>query len=146
MDDRALVEDEILERNRVSAELWKWLKRQESYWIQQSREKWLKEGDRNTKYFHAKVTSRLRRSRLEQIMVNGELSRRPDVIHEAVFGYYKSLFREDWSNRPICSSIGLNKLGEDDASWLVRPVEEEEIVSAVWSCDNSTASSRVGRF
>ncbi|TYH01231.1 hypothetical protein ES288_A09G041400v1 [Gossypium darwinii] len=41
--------------------------REESYWAQRSRSKWLKEGDRNTRYFHAKATGRLKKNLIEKL-------------------------------------------------------------------------------
>ncbi|KAB1671561.1 hypothetical protein, partial [Gossypium barbadense] len=41
--------------------------REESYWAQRSRSRWLREGDRNTRYFHAKATSRLKKNNIERI-------------------------------------------------------------------------------
>ncbi|TYI86331.1 hypothetical protein E1A91_D04G058000v1, partial [Gossypium mustelinum] len=41
--------------------------REERYWAQRSRVQWLKGGDRNTKYFHAKATGRLKKNSIEKI-------------------------------------------------------------------------------
>ncbi|KAK8356484.1 hypothetical protein V6Z12_A05G356700 [Gossypium hirsutum] len=41
--------------------------REESYWAQRSRSKWLREGDRNTRYFHSKATGRLKKNFIEKL-------------------------------------------------------------------------------
>ncbi|KAG4171454.1 hypothetical protein ERO13_A12G210150v2, partial [Gossypium hirsutum] len=41
--------------------------REERYWAQRSRAQWLKEGDRNTKYFYAKATGRLKKNSIKRI-------------------------------------------------------------------------------
>lgn len=42
-------------------------KNEEIFWGQKARHKWLKEGNRNTAYFHATVTSRRRRNRMSRL-------------------------------------------------------------------------------
>ncbi|XP_071902842.1 uncharacterized protein [Coffea arabica] len=42
-------------------------KEEEQHWHQKSRIQWLKEGDKNTKYFHALVHGRRRRNRLNKL-------------------------------------------------------------------------------
>ncbi|XP_040970914.1 uncharacterized protein [Gossypium hirsutum] len=45
---------------------------EESYWAQRSRIKWLREGDRNTKFFHVRATSRHKKNNIERLQDHGE--------------------------------------------------------------------------
>ena len=44
------------------------LKAEEMFWRQKSRVLWLREGDRNSKYFHALVKQRRARNRITQLL------------------------------------------------------------------------------
>ena len=48
----------------------KWTLLEETSWRQKSREIWLREGDKNTKYFHKMVNAKAMRNLLSKIRVN----------------------------------------------------------------------------
>lgn len=52
-------------------ELWDWLKRKEVHWAQNSRIKWLKEGDKNTIFFSYDGHHSKKRNCIESLVING---------------------------------------------------------------------------
>ena len=59
-------------RNSAREEYQKWALMEEVSWRQKSREIWLKERDRNSKFFHKMANAHIRRNFLAEIKVNGE--------------------------------------------------------------------------
>ncbi|KAL9667122.1 hypothetical protein QQ045_001471 [Rhodiola kirilowii] len=56
----------ILEE-KISVEMDEWLAREELMWRQRSRVEWLKFGDKNTKFFHARVSQRRKKNCIERL-------------------------------------------------------------------------------
>jgi hypothetical protein len=54
---------EKLEQN-LQQELTLILKQEEAVWFQKSRSQWIKDGDRNTRYYHVKTINRRRRNKI----------------------------------------------------------------------------------
>ena len=57
----------------VSKELDDLLLKQEIFWAQRSRISWLKNGDKNTKFFHSKATQRRRRNYIQGLKILMEI-------------------------------------------------------------------------
>lgn len=62
--------DPMVERQeirRITDRMDELLYREEMMWLQRSRLTWLKEGDRNTKYFHKQAVSRAPKNRIKKL-------------------------------------------------------------------------------
>lgn len=69
--DRSLMEGPNERLSHLKADLWAQynsLLDQEEYWLHLSRTKWLKLGDRNTKFFHQSALIRRRHNRIEALL------------------------------------------------------------------------------
>ena len=70
---RSLTLAEAEQKKEAKDAFHKWVQMEEVHWRQKSRELWLKEGDRNTGYFHRMANAHRRNNSLDRIMINGEL-------------------------------------------------------------------------
>lgn len=65
----------------------------EVYWRQRSRAVWLREGDKNTKFFHSTATSRKRKNRIRGIVdENNQWIEEADEIKKIFCEYFENLF------------------------------------------------------
>ena len=69
------------------------LLKEEKMWKQRSRDSWLKEGDRNTRYFHSRASHRRRRNSILSVTNEaGETFTDSDLIGTQFTDYYQALF------------------------------------------------------
>ncbi|RVW55331.1 Transposon TX1 uncharacterized 149 kDa protein [Vitis vinifera] len=69
--ERCLSFAETEQKKEAKDAFHKWVLLEEVHWRQKSRELWLKEGDRNTGYFHRMANAHRRNNSLDRIMING---------------------------------------------------------------------------
>jgi hypothetical protein len=128
---RVLSKDEKNERIHLISDLETNMYLDEICWRQKSRVKWLKEGDKNTKYFHTVANSHRRRNSIRQLSINGVLSTDQEAIKAEISGFYRQLYIEDTTYRPSLDGLSFSSISPEEASWLERPFEEEEISQVV---------------
>ncbi|XP_012827280.1 PREDICTED: uncharacterized protein LOC105948608 [Erythranthe guttata] len=64
------------------------------YWRQRSKVQWVREGDRNTSFFHAKATTRKRINTVNKIKDNSGFWRdKPEEIEKVISDYFEEIFK-----------------------------------------------------
>lgn len=138
-NSRNLTEDELAERREAQTNLWTWLKRKEIFWAQNSRAKWLKEGDQNTRYFHALASIRKRKNALTSLSINGVVINDPAGIRDEAVSFFSNIFTEKYPQRPVFTGLEFKKLSPEQSSSLVAQFTHREIDEDVRSCNAQKA-------
>lgn len=134
---RVLESHEIEERKSAQLELWEWLRRKESFWAQNSRAKWIREGDKNKRNFHSLASIQSRRNCTESLISNGRIIESPDEIKLGAKAFLNNLFFEAHQTRPTFNGLNFQQLGEEQGQFLTTYFSHEEIDAVVASCDSS---------
>lgn len=113
-------------------ELWK---REELYWSQWSRLKWLDGGDRNTKFFHASTLQRRGRNRLHRIKnKSGIWVEGKEKIFEAIVDNFEDVYKSDpASDLAFIGEVIPSLVSAQMNEMLLAPVTESEIKEAAFS-------------
>ncbi|KAL5791779.1 hypothetical protein ACOSP7_000373 [Xanthoceras sorbifolium] len=78
----------------------------EVFWRQRSRATWLKAGDKNSKFFHAKASQRRRRNKINGILdSDGVWKEKEADIARVVSDYYNKLFDSTFSSCFLTDSV-----------------------------------------
>jgi hypothetical protein len=136
---RRLSEEEMERRRVLVADLEASLLQEEISWRQKSRVRWLKEGDKCTKFFHQVASANRRNNSIESLMVNGSPTSDPTSIGDHVVNYYKSLFSEPLSWRPRLDNLEFDRLNGEEAASLENPFEEKEVREVIKGMDRDKA-------
>ena len=130
-DSRGLSVKETVEVGRIHDELEKSTLLEEICWRQKSRVLCVREGDRNTKIFHGIANSHKSFNSIDRLMVDGEFSSDPTAIADCISQFYRQLYFEDVAHRPVIDDVDFSSISVEDASWLDRPFEEEEVFGVI---------------
>lgn len=121
---------------RIYSRLSQTLRDEETKWRLKSRQLWLREGDKNTSYFHKQVTIRKARNTVSTIKDSeGKIYTTQDTIKEAATNHFKNLLTEDKSEEDYSTLLQYipKEVTRETNSRLTHEVEEEEVQKAIWS-------------
>ena len=79
---------------------------EEMSWRQKSKELWLKEVDRNTRFFHQMANTHQRINHISRIKVNGSWVTKEEDIKEAVGNIFKKPLSVERGWRPPVFDLG----------------------------------------
>ena len=111
------------------------LKVEEMFWRQKSRVLWLREGDRNSKFFHALVKQRRAKNRITQLLdENGNVVEDEERLVVIATSYFRQIFEssnpEDIADALTEVSTSITGAVNED---LTRPVTEWEVKLALFA-------------
>ncbi|XP_038982901.1 uncharacterized protein LOC120110929 [Phoenix dactylifera] len=130
-----LEEGEMSDLRRYLASHHSLLHQQETMWRQKSRVQWVKEGDRNTRFFHRSTVIRRQRNMIRSLRVGtSQWVVEDTAVRQVLLDFFRSRWTEvdgpyvsDQLPRPaVC-------VEESENAALIQPVSNKEVQEAVWS-------------
>ena len=92
--ERELNLEEAEGRVNARADFKRWELAEEISWRQKSRETWLKEGDRDTGFFHRTANAHRRRNCINSISINGRKLEKEAEIKDGLVAAFQNLFSD----------------------------------------------------
>ena len=106
--------------------------KEEVFWRQRSRIKWIKEGDNNSKFFHRMANGRRKKKIIKSLMSEERVSiRNIDDISIEVLNFFGKLYNPK-SNSWRIEGLDWSPISRQSTKWLNRPFLEEEVHCAVF--------------
>lgn len=103
----------------------------------------MKEGDKNTKFFHRVANIQKRSNYIGMLIADGALIDDENVFSKKLVDYYEDLFYEEEDKRPILDGLDFSSKNHKDATWLERNFEEV-VMEALNSLNGDKAPSLDG--
>ena len=126
-----LTVEETEARNLARVDYKYWSLLEEVSWRQKSRELWLKEGDKNTSFFHRMANSHKRRNCIKKVRVNGNWFKDEASIKREVAASFQSTLSAPGGWRPCLSGLNFKELGRDATDSLEVPFTVEDFYAAL---------------
>ncbi|KAJ9691417.1 hypothetical protein PVL29_013560 [Vitis rotundifolia] len=89
--ERRLSEEETISKKEAKESYAKWVSLEETHWRQHSKELWLREGDKNTGYFHRMAAAHRRINYMDRIKINGVWLTEEKDVREGVVNAFQHL-------------------------------------------------------
>lgn len=131
----------LMERNADSREIRQALDRmnellyrEEMLWLQRSRISWLKEGDRNTKFFHSKAVWRAKKNRISRLRASdGTIHNTATTMEKLATDYFKEIYKADPNlDQASVSQLFQKKVTAAMNENLCKEFTDEEIADALF--------------
>ena len=137
--EKELSLEEAEKREKAREDFKEWVDLEEVSWRQKSREIWLKEGDRNTGFFHRMANSHRRRNSISSISINGRRLVKEAEVKEGLVGAFQSLLSASNNWCLPYPELYFNLIGANQTAKLAKMFTEEEVLAAVSGLNDDKA-------
>ncbi|RVW76178.1 putative mitochondrial protein [Vitis vinifera] len=137
--ERILTVEEAELKKAAKDSFKKWVLLEEAHWRQHSREIWLREGDRNTGFFHRMASAHRRNNAMGSIKVNGEWLVEEQEVKEGIVNSFQQLLTKDMAWQADIGNIQVGCISQQDAEGIEVPFVENEILSALMEMNGDKA-------
>ena len=122
---------ELERKTEELEELKKWVLFEEILWRQKSREIWLKEGDRNTKFFHKMANSHKKHNEMTGLKIDGIWHREGQDMQQGIVNAFQTLLSDPRDWKPNLEGLTFSKLENQEPAVLELPFSKEEVFRAL---------------
>ncbi|XP_074360858.1 uncharacterized protein LOC141701117 [Apium graveolens] len=110
------------------------LEKQEIFWRQRAKQFWLREGDRNSSFFHKYATTRKEHNKIKKLKdKHGEWKEENAEIQEVITEYFTELFSSVKDSMRLSPRIKFPVISDIQKEKLVTPIADEEVKAAVFA-------------
>ncbi|XP_031101801.1 uncharacterized protein LOC116005700 [Ipomoea triloba] len=110
------------------------LDQEEAFWFQKSRVDWIKDGDRNTRFYQNAAVIRRNKNRIRFLKINGSWTDNHSSLSSHITDFFTSLFcRVDTNDAAVLTPVAEeHTISSTQAGGLCRQVSLEEVRKAVF--------------
>ena len=137
--ERSLSLEETKLKKEAKESYKKWVLMEESHWRQLSREIWLKEGDKNTRFFHRMANAHRSNNSLDKIKIDGVWLLEEQEMREGVAHAYQQMLFEDSGWKADTGRLQLDQISQQEAENLEIPFSKNEIQLALMEMNGDKA-------
>ncbi|KAE8698885.1 Phospholipid-transporting ATPase 3 [Hibiscus syriacus] len=117
--------------------LWRLYRIEESVWFQRARTRWIKGGDRNTRFFHLCALNKNRRNAITSLKINGTVVLDPSLIKTHISDFFKTTFNSISTMEVENLFLDFSKLSREQSTKIEEKFSEQEVWQAIASSDSS---------
>lgn len=119
--------------NDSAAQLRRLYDQEEAYWKQRSKQHWLKEGDRNTKFFQQYAIGRRRKNRLSKIQNEDNIWVEGVAMQKVIKDYFTNIFSSSLNSLSGEGEVRTRWITPEQNAMLSQPFTKEEVKQALFS-------------
>ncbi|XP_031091044.1 uncharacterized protein LOC115996040 [Ipomoea triloba] len=120
--------------SEISTKSMLWNKNEEAHWFQKSKQDWVRDGDRNTRFYHNAALIMRNRNRIKFLKLHGIWTNDTTALSLHITDYFASLFCRNprTNDNPILPTPEAFRISSTQASYLGRRASREEVKKAVF--------------